>query len=150
MIVNKQSLIALAPIKNMFTEKKIHIPTGTTYGLAENGYDIRLKQTLKIPPHSFMLGSSIEEFHMPATLVGMVHDKSTNVRQKLSVFNTVIDSGWCGFLTLELYNHSDHEMLLHEGMGIAQVLFHEVVHPAMYQGAYQNQPDRPVTGKEDM
>lgn len=150
MIVNRQSLIVLAPIKDMLTEKETHLITGTTYGLSENGYDIRLKQTLRIPPHSFILGSSIEEFQMPATLVGVVHDKSTNIRQKLSVFNTVIDSGWNGFLTLELYNHSDREMILYEGMGIAQVLFHEVVHPALYKGAYQNQPDRPVAGKGDM
>ena len=149
MIVNLQSLVALAPIKNMETSKRTHEESNTTWGLSNNGYDIRLKQSILVQPKQFVLGSSIEEFQMPPNLVGVVHDKSSNIRQAISVFNSVmIVAG--GFLTLEIYNHSDIAIQLVAGMGIAHILFHEVVHPALYKGAYQNQPDRPVAGKGDM
>lgn len=150
MIVNLQSLVALAPIKNMETSKRTHEESNTTWGLSNNGYDIRLKQSILIQPKQFVLGSSIEEFQMPANLLGVVHDKSSNIRQGISVFNSVIDSGWNGFLTIEIYNHSNAAIQLMVGMGIAHILFHEVVHPTIYEGAYQNQPDRPVARKEDM
>ena len=42
--------------------------------------------------------SSIEFFNMPKYLVGIVHDKSSLARQGLSVFNTVIEPGWKGYL----------------------------------------------------
>ncbi len=150
MIVNRQSLLALAPIKDMFQSKLVHHESNTTFGLSGNGYDIRLRQSILVQPKQFVLGSSIEEFQMPANLVGVVHDKSSNIRQGISVFNSVIDSGWNGFLTLEIYNHSNAAIQLMAGMGIAHILFHEVVHPTIYEGVYQNQPDRPVAGKEDM
>lgn len=150
MIVNKQSLLALAPIKDMFQSKLVHHESSTTFGLSGNGYDIRLRQSILVQPKQFVLGSSIEEFQMPANLLGVVHDKSSNIRQGISVFNSVIDSGWNGFLTIEIYNHSNAAIQLMAGMGIAHILFHEVVHPTLYEGAYQNQPDRPVAGKEDM
>jgi len=150
MIVNKQSLLALAPIKDMYQSKLVHHESGTTFGLSGNGYDIRLRQSILIQPKQFVLGSSIEEFQMPANLLGVVHDKSSNIRQGISVFNSVIDSGWNGFLTLEIYNHSNAAIQLMVGMGIAHILFHEVVHPTIYEGAYQNQPDRPVAGKDSM
>lgn len=150
MIVNKQSLLALAPIKDMYQSKLVHHESSTTFGLSGNGYDIRLKQSILIQPKQFVLGSSIEEFQMPANLLGVVHDKSSNIRQGISVFNSVIDSGWNGFLTIEIYNHSNAAIQLMIGMGIAHILFHEVVHPTLYEGAYQNQPDRPVAGKDDM
>jgi dCTP deaminase len=81
---------------------------------------------------------------MPVTLMGIVHDKSTWARKGLSVFNTVIEPGWDGFLTLELVYHGEGTLHLPAGCGIAQVVFHEVKEPAQYSGKYQNQEDRPV------
>lgn len=153
MIYNKQSLLTAAPIKDMLTEK-VRGPL-TSHGLSEAGYDIRIKQDLVISkvgvwiegeykPGTFALASSMEEFQMPEYLVGVVHDKSTWARQKLSVFNTVIEPGWKGFLTLELVYHGQAELVIPAGTGIAQVLFHEVMDYASYDGKYQNQADKPV------
>jgi dCTP deaminase len=156
MIVNGEQLLHACPIKDMLTEKRRE--HGVSYGLAEAGYDIRIKQEIIFRPHHdtmtvngrkgrFIIASAIEEFDMPSSLVGIVHDKSTWARKGLSVFNTVIEPGWKGFLTLELVYHGDGELYIPAGAGIAQVLFHEVQLLASYEGKYQNQEDRPVEAR---
>lgn len=157
MIINGRALLEAAPILNMETGKKtLH---GVSYGLAEAGYDIRLKQDVKFCPGSmgslivesedlvragkFFLGSSIEEFNMPKNLVGIVHDKSTWARKGLSVFNTVIEPGFRGGLTLELVYHGIEELHIPAGSGIAQVIFSELAQEAEYKGKYQHQSTNP-------
>lgn len=164
-VINGTKLLEAAPIVDMLrTKEREH---GVSHGLAEIGYDIRIKQDVHFyPDHNqvsvrdpddpiwlnkwvnklgrFTIASTIEEFAMPDNLVGIVHDKSTWARRGLSVFNTVIEPGWCGFLTLELVYHGQEPLHIPAGAGIAQVIFHEVAVPAVYQGKYQNQADRPV------
>lgn len=158
MIINGPSLLDAAPIRDMLTTKeRAH---GVSHGLGEAGYDIRIKQTIdfRVPDmmparvtvdgkhvgQRFCIASAIEEFDMPPHLVGIVHDKSTWARRGLSVFNTVIEPGWKGFLTLELVYHGSEPLFIPAGAGIAQVIFHEMALPASYDGKYQNQADRPV------
>lgn len=162
MISNSKHLLVAAPIKNMLTTKvREH---GVTHGLSEAGYDIRIHQEIRFlvddggrrtvtivdgllstaNPGTFTLASAIEEFQMPNHLVGIVHDKSTWARQGLSVFNTVIEPGWNGFLTLELVYHGNEDLIIPAGSGIAQVIFHDVSDPVQYTGRYQQQPNRPV------
>jgi dCTP deaminase len=93
----------------------------------------------------FTLASAIEEFQMPDDLVGIVHDKSTWARKGLSVFNTVVEPSWKGYLTLELVYHGWGVLRIPAGAGIAQVLFHQITERATYRGKYQNQPARPVS-----
>lgn len=158
MIVNTKALLEAAPIKDMYTTKVRNF--GVSSGLAEAGYDIRLKQDITFfrmynQTHitvdgetseftNFTLASALEEFQMPANLVGIVHDKSTWARHGLSVFNTVIEPGWKGFLTLELVYHGRNGLHLPAGCGIAQVIFHKTTETAAYSGKYQNQADMPV------
>ena len=148
MILNGQLLRAAAPIKGMLPGKaREH---GVSYGLTEAGYDIRIKQAIHLDTgNRFTLASAIEEFQMPRHLVGVVHDKSTWARKGLSVFNTVIEPGWHGFLTLELVYHGDWSIDIPAGAGIAQVLFHELHAMAQYEGKYQGQEDRPVEARHD-
>ena len=157
-VINGKTLLAKAPIRKMIPHKlKDH---GVSYGLGEAGYDIRIKQSITFKPgmsmapaikvdeqfeHGrFTLASSVEEFDMPADLVGVVHDKSTWARQGLSVLNTVIEPGWKGFLTLELVFHGNKEVVIPAGSGIAQVIFTSLAHDAYYEGKYQHQADMPV------
>lgn len=92
----------------------------------------------------FIIASAIEEFQMPRDLVGIVHDKSSWARRGLSVFNTIIEPGWKGFLTLELVYHGQEILTIPAGSGIAQVMFHRTEELAEYEGRYQNQADKPV------
>lgn len=153
------------PIVKMKDDKAVHPGTTTTYGLGEAGYDIRIKQDITfyrlfglIPMVKtvdedgvitrrlgrFTLASAIELFDMSEDLVGIVHDKSTWARKALSVFNTVIEPGWKGYLTLELVYHGRSKLHIPAGSGIAQVIFHELAQTAAYTGRYQNQADKPV------
>lgn len=163
MIINGTALYLAAPIKDMLAEKVRH--NGVSHGLGEAGYDIRVKQSIdfrinddprigrrakvddKEQPGNFVIASAIEEFDMPDNLVGIVHDKSTWARKGLSVFNTVIEPGWKGFLTLELVYHGQWPLFIPAGTGIAQVIFHRTIERASYDGKYQNQPDRPVEAR---
>lgn len=171
MIINGHDLFVAAPIKDMVPEKVV--AHGMTYGLGEAGYDIRIKQEIRFYPVNFTSGSAkffvatldqgfvdtevegrftiasaIEEFHMPDNLLGRVCDKSSWARKGLSVFNTVIEPGWKGYLTLELVYHGNTELFIPAGAPIAQVLFEEVKNPAKYVGRYQNQEDKPTPAKE--
>lgn len=143
MIVNGEALLRSKPIVKMMNEK--HRFNGVSYGLAEAGYDIRIKQTVVLHPfRKFKIASTIDEFDMPFDLVGVVHDKSTWARRGLSVFNTVLEPGWKGFLTLELVYHGWRPLKILTGSGIAQVLFSRIEQKASYTGKYQHQADRPV------
>jgi dCTP deaminase len=138
MICNGNELILEQPLSPMLnTKERAH---GVSYGMSEAGYDIRIAQTVTLHPfRRFALASAIERFHMPESLVGIVHDKSTWARRGLSVFNTVIEPGWAGYLTLELVYHGWKPIRIPAGAGIAQVIFHETCENAAYGGKYQNQ-----------
>lgn len=147
MIVNGEALFRCKPLEPMLrTKEREH---GVSYGLSEAGYDVRVKQGIWLNAKKrFTLASTVERFTMPDHLVGVVHDKSTWARQGLSVFNTVIEPGWEGYLTLELVYHGDEELVIPAGAGIAQILFHALVTDANYgNGKYQGQPDQPVEAK---
>lgn len=165
MVINGHELYELQPIKGMSLMK--HKEHGVSHGLSEAGYDIRIKQSIEFikdgdvrkvgvmypdgPDFTngrFVLASTIEEFQMPSSVVGIVHDKSTWARRGLSVFNTVIEPGWKGFLTLELVYHGQDELVIPAGSGIAQVIFHELAMPMRYNGKYQNQEDKPVAARK--
>jgi dCTP deaminase len=163
MIINGADLLYRGPIRGMISEKRRE--HGVSYGLSEAGYDIRVKQDISFEAvwngggvwvdgvhtaqGNFTLASAIEEFQMPPNLVGVVHDKSTWARQGLSVFNTVIENGWKGHLTLELVYHGRDGLHIPAGAGIAQVIFHQTAAKAYYDGKYQNQADNPVAAVFD-
>ena len=159
-VINGKTLLRKAPITFM---KHVKVREhGVSHGLGEAGYDIRIKQEIKFRPLTlgpqieidgkiefgrFCIASAMEEFLMPVDLVGIVHDKSTWARQGLSVFNTVIEPGWNGFLTLELVFHGSKEITIPAGAGIAQVIFSSLAHDAAYEGKYQDQKDEPVPSR---
>ena len=153
MIINGKALIKAAPIKNMLTEK--HRLHGVSHGLSECGYDLRIKQDIVFCEHGicvdgewkegrFTLASAIEEFVMPEYICGVVHDKSSWARRGLSVFNTVIEAGFFGGLTLELVYHGSDRLHIPAGSGIVQVLFHRITERAKYNGKYSGQSTDPT------
>jgi len=143
MIVNGESLASSGAMSPLHQEKRKF--NGVSYGLGEAGYDVRIAQDVWLFPfRRFRLASTVERFTMPDDILGIVHDKSTWARKGLSVFNTVIEPGWEGWLTLELVYHGWRPLFIENGTGIAQVVFHELVHPAQYNGKYQGQDNRPV------
>lgn len=165
MVVNGNSLYRSSQLLDVPDHKVSE--HGVSYGLGEAGYDIRIKQDItfyrlfglipmvkvvdgnQVSHHlgKFTLASAIEKFNMSPSCVAIVHDKSTWARRALSVFNTVIEPGWKGWLTLELVYHGRKKLHIPAGSGIAQVLFHLVQEPANYNGKYMNQENKPVAAR---
>jgi dCTP deaminase len=153
MIVNGIILLEDAPIKDMLNHK-VRGPL-TSHGLSECGYDLRLKQDIVFTMSgvevngiwsagNFTLASAMEEFQMPQHLCAIVHDKSSWARRGLSVFNTVIEAGFFGGLTLELVYHGRERLHIPAGSGIVQVLFHYITERAKYDGKYSGQSTDPT------
>jgi dCTP deaminase len=143
-VLSSRTLRQVRPVEP-FVERTRHEATNTTFGLSACGYDVRLDQEITLGRGAFALASTLEKFDMPNWIVGIVHDKSTWARRGLAVQNTVIEPGWSGFLTLELTNHGEGEIILPEGTPIAQILFHMLDDPTdiPYDGKYQNQKRGP-------
>jgi dCTP deaminase len=93
----------------------------------------------------FSLASTVEYFKLPNDIIAFVHDKSTWARRGLSLFNTVIEPGWEGFLTLELMNNGFNDILMKAGTPIAQIIFVrlEEATDSPYAGRYQKQEAGP-------
>lgn len=171
MIINGPALLEHAPIYRMLDKKVRHQETNLSYGLTELGYDVRIRETVIFypgrwynlwrpttvvipsdPAHlprvsrnsRFALASTLEMFRVPATMMAMVRDKSSWARNALSLFNTTINPGQRGFITLELAFHGNEPIEIPAGTPIAQIHFQKVGTPAHYEGRFQDQPPQPV------
>ena len=143
MICNGKTLLAAQPLIPMLDRK--HRVHGVSFGLTEAGYDVRIRETVTLHPlRRFVLASTVERFQMPADLCGFVMGKSTWARRGVNVQATLIEPGWRGFLTIEIHLQTTRIVRIKAGSGIAAVLFARLTDPAQYDGAYQDQPDRPV------
>lgn len=131
------------PLVHPFSERAVH--RGATYGLGPAGYDIRIAEDIHLRRGEFKLASALEHLDMPNDVLAYVKDKSTYARRGLSLFNTVIEPGWRGFLTLELKNQGDNEFVIQRGSPIAQIVFHRLDGPTEqpYRGKYQDQEAGP-------
>ena len=147
MVITGSEILA----RNIFspaTPRTHHPETGMTFGAGPAGYDIRIKQALYLYPGQFALASSLEHFNVPTDLVGFVHDKSSLARLGLFLGMGVVESGWRGYLTIEIKNQGYRPIHLLAGQPIAQVVFHLVVNPTQgYNGRYQDQADEPTPAK---
>jgi len=79
-----------------------------------------------LKPHEFILGGTDEYVEIPNHLCGQVDGRSSIARLGVSVHQTggYIDSGYCGNITLEIYNASDKEFELSAGDSICQMIVH--------------------------
>ena len=151
MILSYQTLKETFPrVVSPFEEEK-KIAFGMSYGLSSAGYDVRIDLERYsngkwfIEPGEFFLASTIEYLNIPLDMAAEVKDKSTWARKGLSAFNTFIDPGFNGFLTLELVNNYHNRLELHHGMPIVQIIFHKLDRPTEvgYSGKYQGQAKGP-------
>lgn len=83
------------------------------------------KTSFVLKPKQFVLGATIEYLKIPDNLYARFEGKSSLGRQGLMTHITAgfIDPGFHGQLTLEIYNVSEQDILLVEGMFIGQVCF---------------------------
>ena len=143
-----------------FVNKKINYE-GTSYGLSSAGYDIRLgdqfinyENSEKIfgtnyllEPRGNVLASSLEKIKIPNNVIAFLYPKSTLARLFISQQPIPIETGWEGYLTLEITNLSTTKsMHLISGMGIAQIVFYKILKPnkTYDNGKYQYQCSEPT------
>lgn len=97
---------------------------------------------ITIPPHSFLLATTMEYIELPDDLTAFVEGRSSIGRIGLFIQNAGwVDPGFKGQITLELYNANSLPICLEAGRRICQLVFckmdQKALHP--YQGKYQGQ-----------
>lgn len=142
MILSAPTIRRLRPVEPFIESTKIN---GMTAGLSHCGYDIRIKQDVTLFPNDFALASTIERFDMPLDVMATVYNKSTWARRALTVWVTILEPGWKGYLTIEMRNDGRDLIRIRAGDPIAQVVFQQMDGPVDgYRGKYQAQADEPV------
>lgn len=76
-----------------------------------------------IPPNSFALAESVEEFQIPRDCLALVIGKSTYARCGIVLNCTPLEPEWRGKITLEISNTTPLPAKIYAGEGVGQVLF---------------------------
>jgi dCTP deaminase len=76
-----------------------------------------------IPPNSFALAETVEEFRIPRDVLAICVGKSTYARCGIIVNVTPLEPTWRGYLTLEISNTTPLPAKIYANEGIAQLLF---------------------------
>ncbi len=94
-----------------------------------------------IPPHSFMLGRTVEWFRIPRDILALCYGKSTYARCGLYINVTPLEPEWEGEVTLEIANTTGMPARVYGGEGACQFLqgLDCVTSYAMRSGKYQHQ-----------
>lgn len=98
--------------------------------------------SITIPPHSFLLATTMEYIRLPKNLTAFVEGRSSIGRIGLFIQNAGwVDPGFEGQITLELYNANSLPIRLEAGRRICQLVFCSMDQEAAipYQGKYQGQ-----------
>ncbi len=104
-----------------------------------------IKQTsedrLVLPRSQQVLLTTHEYLEMPDNLMGFVELRSSWARHGLSMPPTIIDAGFKGDITLEVINHSTHNIALKPGVRFAHIIFAATMNRVKntYSGKYLGQ-----------
>ena len=101
-------------------------------------------QYFLLPPYGYCLGVAYERLNLPRDVTVVAVGKSTYARSGILVNITPAESGWQGYLTLEISNCTGLYNRIYANEGITQLLFYrgnpcEVSYQDR-KGKYQDQP----------
>jgi dCTP deaminase len=99
-------------------------------------------EQITIPPHSFLLATTMEYVKLPDNLTAFVEGRSSIGRIGLFIQNAGwVDPGFEGQITLELYNANSLPIRLQAGRRICQLVFCQMDQAPLnpYRGKYQGQ-----------
>ncbi len=99
-------------------------------------------ETITLPPHSFLLATTMEYIKLPNDLTAFVEGRSSIGRMGLFIQNAGwVDPGFEGKITLELYNANSLPIQLQAGRRICQLVFCKMDQATLnpYRGKYQGQ-----------
>ena len=98
-------------------------------------------ERLVLPSNQQVLLTTHEYIEMPDNLMGFVELRSSWARHGLSMPPTIIDAGFKGDITLEVINHSTHNIALKPGVRFAHIIFAATMNRVKntYAGKYLGQ-----------
>ena len=104
------------------------------------GYDLRISKRVVLKPKTYELVATLETVELGLGVVAFMHIRSSLAREGIVGSFAVIDPGFRGQLTLNLYNAGDKEVTFQEGERIVQIVFHRLGNHAEkgYSGSYQD------------
>ena len=100
------------------------------------------KEEIIIPPHSFLLATTVEFIRIPSNVTAFVEGRSSIGRIGLFIQNAGwVDPGFEGTITLELFNANRLPLRLTSGRRICQIVFAFMDQATRrpYAGKYQGQ-----------
>ena len=109
---------------------------------APTQYEKIEKEKMILAAHSFVLATTRERVEVPDFLAAFVEGRSSVGRMGLFIQNAGwVDPGFCGQITLELYNANNLPIEIEAGRRICQIVFAKMDQPveSAYCGKYQNQ-----------
>lgn len=150
------------------------VKCGISYGLSSYGYDFRVADEFKIfdpvgekkildvknvdklhfkdfkgdicevPPHSYVLGRTVEYFRIPRNILTICYGKSTYARCGVTIHVTPFEPEWEGYATIAIVNMSPLPARVYANEGIGQIIFLEAsdiceISYADKKGKYQAQ-----------
>ncbi len=99
------------------------------------------KEVLLLKPKTQVLLSTIEHIELPDHIIGFVELRSTWARHGLVMPPTIIDAGFKGTITLEVYNSAPYAIAIKPKVRFAHVIFAATMNKVKnaYSGSYLNQ-----------
>lgn len=81
------------------------------------------RQFVRIPPHGYLLGRTVEVWNIPRDILIICLGKSTYARAGVAVNVTPIEPEFEGVVVLEIANHTPLPVRIYLNQGIAQFVF---------------------------
>ena len=107
-------------------ESSIKIHLSDQFAQVDEGFETR--ESYIIEPKEFILGRSKEKVTLPSDIAGL-YDGYTHLSRKgimTHLSSMFVDPGTDGYITFEIFNASDREVMLEAGMRVGHLIFLEV------------------------
>lgn len=100
---------------------------GTFFPIYQDGKEIG--KSIIIKPKEFLLMASAEILSIPNGILSFVQGRSSVARIGIQTEQAgLIDAGFKGTITFEVYNETDYNIVLYEGMRVAQLYFFKAMY----------------------
>lgn len=97
------------------------------------------KKYIELPPHQFTLLHTLEYISFPKEIIGFCNLRSTLARWGIIAPPTIIDAGFEGNITIEIFNASDTKLFLPVNSRFLHVILVEAKGAEPYRGSYFKQ-----------
>ena len=156
----KAKTLEISPLEqSQIQPASVDVRLGNTFSIVEDlpsgiitledkiNYKTIETNTYVLLPGQFVLATTMEYISLPDNLTAFVEGRSSLGRMGLFIQNAGwVDPGFCGEITLELFNANRCAIELKSGRRVGQLVFAEMDETALnpYSGKYQGQ--RGATG----